>query len=85
MTEEFGGVHTIERRSGIERRASNWRDAVEQQRAERLRQGEQLVTALDALATDMRVPKHVLGGVVLPAPYWADRLAAALATHREPR
>jgi hypothetical protein len=41
-----------------------------------------LLAALDALVADMREvidPKHAV------VTYWADRLAAALATHREPQ
>jgi hypothetical protein len=53
MAEEFGGVHTIERRSGVERRASNWRDAVEQQHEARRRQCVTLVAALDALVQNL--------------------------------
>jgi hypothetical protein len=54
MTEEYGGVHTIERRSGIERRASNWRDATDQQHEARRRQYVALLAALDALAVHMQ-------------------------------
>ena len=80
MTEEFGGVHQIERRSGVERRASNWREATDQQRGERLRQYEGLVTALDALVAEMRMQS-----IWSESQHWAKDLAAIVATHRESR
>ena len=76
MAEEFGGVHMTERRSGVDRRASNWRDATDRQHEARRRQYVALVTALDALVAKMRDHPHIYGPM-------ADRLATILATYRE--
>lgn len=69
--EEFGGVHQIERRSGLDRRSSNWKDAVEQWRAERAERYTALLAALGALEADMRHDRFKRK----PSEYWADRLA----------
>ena len=81
MTEEYGGVQTIERRSGDDRRASNWRDAVEAQRGAKVRQANALVKRLDALVTELRAahPNRYHGHDI------ADRIAVELAMHREMR
>ena len=80
MTEEYGGVHTIERRSGVDRRASTWREAVDQQHEARRRQYVALLAALDALVVEIRAYPPLS-----PNPrFWADRLTAELAKHREP-
>ena len=84
MAEEFGGVHTIER-SGVERRASNWRDATDRQHEARRRQYVALVAVLDPLMVflDTIVQEHGANDHV-----WlvvnATKHLAALTKHREP-
>jgi hypothetical protein len=81
-------------RSGVENSARAG-DLVEL--ANLLEGRDALLAALDALVREMRAPHSVRSGTLegldspmiadadreLVAHYWADRLAAALATHRE--
>jgi hypothetical protein len=83
MTEEFGGVHTIERRNQrIGRRELDlWRE-------HQIARAEQLVTALNALVVRMQNANRMHGAEfeynVSPRTC-ADWLAAELAKHRGPR